>query len=170
MASDGAHRVLQYELADDDTEPDEDIPIPHPAAVAAARIMAAHPNEPRERERELDRAIRSGIASAYFDLGEDDIHIPPSHIRGCHTQPTRAGTQFTACLRVSNGKLRVDHTGDHAFWLEVDLPPVMMEAYMAWKYRPGGEAAQRAAEKFEQEMGRFAAEPKAETEAAVTKD
>lgn len=153
MASDEAPpRVLQYELADEDTEPelepdpDEEV---HPATVAAARIMAEHPNDPNE----LDEAVRFGVASAY-DLHEDDIHIPPSRIRGRTSQPTAAGTHFTACVR--DGKLRVDHTGDEAFWLEMDLPSVLMEPYMAWRYRPDGEVAQRAAKRFKKQMGESA--------------
>lgn len=51
---------------------------------------------------------------------------------------------FTAKLEVPSGRLRVDHTGDLGFWLEVELPADMMEAYVAWKYRPDGPAVQEA--------------------------
>ena len=171
MASDQEPRVLQYELADDDAESEEEM---HPASAAAARVMAAHPNDIHR----LDLAIRTGVASPYA-LGAEDIHIPPSDIRGLisemhhprphpsqppnawydphpsqpPTQPCQPGTHFTACLRLSDNTLRVDHTGYPGFWLQVKLPDDLMEAYVAWKYRPDGAVARRAAESFERRMG-----------------
>ena len=41
-------------------------------------------------------------------------------------------------IDAATGKLRVDHSMDHSFWLEVDLMPLMEAAYMAHKFRPGG--------------------------------
>jgi hypothetical protein len=106
----------------------------HPAALAA---MAAFTDNTR-----FQTLLRSGVASAY-PLGRDDFHLPPHTIRG---RPGEAGGghgHFTGWIDAITGRLRVDHTHAHAFWLEVDLEE-LMEAYLALKYQPGGPSARAA--------------------------
>lgn len=78
-------------------------------------------------------------APADMSPPDDDIVLDSIAIRG------RCGTfgAFRGKIDVATGRLRVDHSHDHAFWLDVDLEP-LVEAYMAFKYRPGGPAAQAA--------------------------
>lgn len=94
---------------------------------------AQHPAEIDEqsfmRRAEL---IRTGIKSAY-ELNLDDIHLPPTAIRGRVNAPG----YFTGKVDSATGQMRVDHSVDHAFWLEVDLQP-LMQAYLAHKFRPSG--------------------------------
>lgn len=76
--------------------------------------------------------IRAGIKSPY-ELGLDDVHLPPSAISGRVQHPGF----FTGKIDAATGTLRVDHSVDHAFWLQVDLLP-LVQAYLAHKFRPGG--------------------------------
>jgi hypothetical protein len=92
-----------------------------------------HPAEMDERSfARRTELIRAGIKSPY-ELGLDDIHLPPSAISG---RVQHAGF-FTGKIDTVTGKLRVDHSVDHAFWLQVDLLP-LVQAYLAHKFRPGG--------------------------------
>lgn len=92
---------------------------------------------PRET---LPLLFRTGVASPY-PLGRDDVHVPPTKIRG-RCEGGGHG-HFTGWIDSTTGRLRIDHSNNMAFWMEVDLFDVM-EAYMAWKYRPGGSAATAA--------------------------
>ena len=77
---------------------------------------------------------------------DDDIVLDSIAVRG------RCGTfgAFLGKIDMTTGKLRVDHSHDHAFWLEVDLEP-LVEAYMAFKYSPGGPVAQAAQSRWNAE-------------------
>jgi hypothetical protein len=90
--------------------------------------------------------ISAGIKSPY-PLDIDDIHLPPSAIRG---RVQQAG-YFTGKVDAVTGKLRVDHSVDHAFWLEVDLMP-LMQGYLANKFRPNGPEAVALLAKWQDEV------------------
>lgn len=80
-------------------------------------------------DSELKAAIRTGAVPSY-PLEADDVHILPSQIRGRTCEHPKPG-HFTAYVN-AHGRLRVDHTGDLAFWLEVDMSKIM-RGYLAHK-------------------------------------
>lgn len=106
----------------------------HPATLIALRLS--------DNFDRLRIAIRQGLASPYA-LSKDDIHIPPAKIRG-RVEPSRNGDGdlgrdrpgvFTAHLDTQNGKIRVDHTGNEGFWLEIDVKE-LAEVWLNAKYHP----------------------------------
>lgn len=137
-----APRVL---VDEPDGVADPDAPRMHPATARALELLPS--GFPR-----VAAAVRAGAASPY-SLSEDDVHIPPGAIKGRvpsgdEATPPPPGSHFTACVRASDGRLRVDHTGSPAFWLEIDLRE-LMDSHLAMKYRPDGEAAQGLAQRFD---------------------
>lgn len=67
---------------------------------------------------ECSLLIKMGIASPYL-LNKQDIHISPQNITG---NIGESNGFFTAYIDIKNNKLRVDHTGDLTFWIEINLP------------------------------------------------
>ena len=91
------------------------------ASDLAANVQELHPAQRvlvGKTVGQMEELIRKGVGSAY-PLNNDDFHLRPSDIRG-RTGDTRPG-HFTGYINTETGKLRVDHTGDLAFWLEVDI-------------------------------------------------
>lgn len=68
---------------------------------------------------EMKQLYANGTASPY-GLKPNDYHIRPQSIKGRTGVYPPAG-HFTAYLDMETGRLRVDHTGETAFWLEIDL-------------------------------------------------
>ena len=68
------------------------------------------------------------------DLDSGLIAIPECRIRGRTGATSSIRGHFTATFNVMSpvGRLRVDHTGDLPFWLEIDLPELasLVEAHV----------------------------------------
>lgn len=108
----------------------------HPATLVAHRLADVDFDQ-------LQGAVRRGLASPYI-LCDDDVHIPPSKIRGRIEHPQNG--VFTACLDTQTGKIRVDHTGNHAFWLEINVRE-LADVWLNAKYHPDNAVAQALAAK-----------------------
>ena len=76
-------------------------------------------------------------AESNYSLDIDDVQIPSHAIRGRVNCPG----QFSAHIDAATGVIRVDHSADHAFWLQIDMS-VLMDAYLAVKFAPGGASNQ----------------------------
>ena len=124
----------------------------HPATLMALRLS--------DNFDKLRIAIRQGFASPY-SLCKDDVHIPPSNIRGRIEPPpnyNQAGLfnssrvehprngVFTAHLNTQTGKIRVDHTGIESFWLEIDVKE-LADVWLNAKYHPDNSFAKELAAK-----------------------
>ena len=81
-------------------------------------------------------------AESDYSLDIDDVHIPSHAIRGRVNLPG----QFSAYIDASTGVMRIDHSRDHAFWLQIDMS-MLMDAYLAMKFIPGGAEANAAVER-----------------------
>ena len=126
---------------------------PHPLASRAQSLVAqirGAAEEVTRQSRAMDHGVRLGLLTPYPAACSSDVVLSEAHIKGRistprsravgrffsdigRTSPPRAGGHFTGHLDTESGMLRIDHTKDHGFWLEVQLPPSILRP-------PAGEA------------------------------